>query len=312
LTLRQLEVFVAITREQSFTLAARRIRLSQPTLSQHVQELEQELGKRLFLRSGRAVTLTDAGRAFQPYATRIVMMVGDARQAVAEVDGLTHGSLSIGASTTPGIYVLPGVVGEFHERYPGVDVKLRIANSRAIEDAVRANDVDLGVVGGHGLAPGEECLAAGLLDELVLIVPPNHPWAGRRTVAPSMLARQRLLAREEGSATQGVAQRALQRANVPFTVAMELDHPEAVKQAVMAGLGVAFMSVHAIRGEVESGRLRAIRVQGVRIQRHFHVIHHEARTLNAGARAFLQSLERARLGRYGLHGKRGGSRPRLG
>ncbi len=292
MTLRQLEAVVAVARERSFSLAAKKIHLSQPTLSEHVRELEQELGKPLFVRRGRVVTLTDAGRVFEPYAARIIATVGDARQAVVEVEGLTRGSLVIGASTTPGVYVLPRIIGAFRERYPGIDVTLKIANSRVIEEGVRANDFDLGIVGGHGLGPGEECLAAGLVDELVLIVPPGHPWARRAVIEPTRLTTERILTREEGSATRQVMERALQRADVRFSVSMELGHPEAVKQAVMAGLGVAFMSTHAVRGELASGRLRKIRVRGLRIQRHFHVIHHEARTLSGSARAFMAMLAR--------------------
>ncbi|HXG01933.1 MAG TPA: LysR family transcriptional regulator [Candidatus Binatia bacterium] len=293
MTLRQLEVFMAVARERSFSAAARRIHLSQPTLSEHVRELERELGAALFSRRGRAVALTDAGRVFEPYAVRVLATVGDARQAVAEVDGLHRGSLAIGASTTPGIYVLPRVIGALRRRHPGIAVSLRIANSRVIEEGLRANEFDLGVVGGHGLAPGEECLTAGLLDELVLVMPSDHPWAGRRVIAPDRLNGQPLLMREEGSATRQVTERALQRANVRFTVAMELDHPEAIKEAVMAGLGLAFMSVHAVRRELAAGWLRTVRLRGLRIHRHFHVIHHEARTLGAGARVFLDLLDRA-------------------
>jgi DNA-binding transcriptional LysR family regulator len=306
MTLRQLEAFMAITRERSFSVAAKKIQLSQPTLSEHIHALEGELGRELFLRRGRTVTLTDAGRVFEPYAARVVATVGDARQAMTEVDGLARGSLLIGASTTPGVYVLPRVVGAFRECYPGIQVRLRIGNSRTIEEAVRANDFDLGVVGGHGLAPGERCLAAGLVDELVLIVAPEHPWARQSVIAAERLASQPMLTREEGSATRQVAERALQRADVRFTVAMELDHPEAIKQAVMAGLGIAFMSVHAVRGELATGRLRTLRVRGLRIERHFHVIHHEGRALSASARAFMEVLARERAPRPSRSaGKRG-------
>jgi DNA-binding transcriptional LysR family regulator len=150
------------------------------------------------------------------------------------------------------------------------------------------------VVGGHGLAPGEECLEAGLVDELVLIVSTKHRWARRREVAPGDLADEPLLVREEGSATRRVTERALEQAGVGWRASMELDHTEAIKQAVMAGLGVAFVSVHAVRGEVSSRRLAAVRLRGIRIQRHFHVIHSEARTLSAGAREFVAMLsERA-------------------
>jgi DNA-binding transcriptional LysR family regulator len=206
------------------------------------------------------------------------------------VAGLERGSLLVGASTTPGIYVLPRVVGDFWRRYPGIELRLRIANSRVIEERVRAGELDLGVVGGHVLGAGERCLAAGLLDELVLVVPPGHRWADRRQITPARLQEERFLLREDGSATRQVTERALQQAGIRLGTTMELDHPEAIKQAVMAGLGVAVVSRHAIRGEVATRRLVALRLRGLRIRRHFHVIHHEARELGPGAQAFLRLL----------------------
>src|SRR5215472_3396245 len=293
MTLRQLEVFLAVAREKSFSLAARKVHSSQPTLSEHISELEGELGKQLFFRRGRrrVVSVTEAGRIFEQFAERAVSAVEGARQALADLDGLAHGSLLIGASTTPGLYVLPAIVATFRAKYPGVDVKLHIANSQTIEGRVRERELDLGIVGGHALRPGEECLAAGMRDELVLIVPPGHAWARRRAIAPAALTDQPLLIREEGSATRSVTERALQQARVKFRVAMELDHTEAIKQGVMAGLGVAFVSVYAVRGEIATGRLRALRLRGVPMQRHFHVIHHEARRVTASARAFMELLD---------------------
>src|SRR2546425_12880277 len=132
-----------------------------------------------------------------------------------------------------------------------------------------------------------------MLDELVLVVPPRHVRAKRRDIAPKSLAAEPLLVREEGSATRSVTERVLQRAGVRFRVAMELDHTEAIKQGVMAGLGVAFLSIYAVRGEITTGRLRALRLRGIRVQRHFHVIHHEARRITASARAFMELLEQA-------------------
>jgi DNA-binding transcriptional LysR family regulator len=204
---------------------------------------------------------------------------------------------------------MPALMGAFERHYPGISVDLRIANSRVIEEQVRANELDLGVVGAHGLRAGEKCLAAKLLDELVLIVPPTHPWAGRRRLDPSRLAQERLLMREEGSATRQVTERALQRASLGIGRTLELGHTEAIKQAVMAGLGVAFVSIYAARGELETGRLTRVRLRGLRIQRHFHVIHNEARNLTARARAFVDALQR--FGRGAIDGRRalGGDRP---
>ena len=293
MTLRQLEVFLAVAREKSFSLAAKKVHSSQPTLSEHIGELERELGKHLFFRRGRRreVAVTEAGRVFAQFAERAISAVEGARQALADLDGLEHGSLLIGASTTPGLYVLPRVVAAFRTRYPGVDVKLQIANSQAIEGRVRERELDLGIVGGYAPRPGEECLTAGMPDELVLIVSPEHAWARRRDIPPQALVDQPVLMREAGSATREVTERALQRAHVKFQVAMELDHTEAIKQGVMAGLGVAFVSTYAVQGEIATGRLHALRLRGLRVQRHFHVIHHEARTVTASARAFMALLD---------------------
>ena len=296
-TLRQFEVFLAVAKAGSFRAAAEAMHLSQPALSQHVAEMERELGTRLFDRLGRKVALTEAGRVLEEHAHRLFASLASAREAVADLSGLKRGSLVLGASTTPGIYVLPGMIAAFQGKYPGVALSLRIGNSALIEEQIRGNELDLGVVGGHPLRLGEECVAAGLLDELVLIVPPSHPWARRREIQPSQLEGERLLVREEGSATRQVTERALQRAGGHIKASMELGHTEAIKQAVIAGLGIAFVSIHAIRGEVSVGRLRAVRLKGLRIQRHFHIIHNEARTLSTSARAFIELLKTARVDR---------------
>jgi DNA-binding transcriptional LysR family regulator len=156
---------------------------------------------------------------------------------------------------------------------------------------VRADELDLGVVGGHVLGPGERCVAAGLVDELVLIASPRHRWARGTLVRRRDLEKERLLVREPGSATRQVMERALQQAGIMPGDTMQLDHTEAIKQSVMAGLGVAFVSTYAVRGEVRARQLAIVRVRGLRIRRHFHVIHGERRALAASARAFLALLE---------------------
>lgn len=290
MTLRQFEVFLAVARAKSFRRAAEGLHLSQPALSQHVRELEADLGARLLDRVGRAVYLTDAGRVLEEHATRLFQTLTDARQAIADLQGLQGGTLTIGASTTPGIYVLPGVLGVFRQRYPGIDVTMRLGNSEQVESLVRAGELDLGLIGDHGSRPAEECLAASVADELVLVVGSTHAWARRRDIRREELASQPLLLREPGSATRQVTERALAGAGVSYRAGMVLEHTEAIKQGVLAGLGVAFLSVYAIQGERATGRLRALRVRGFRIVRHFHLIHHERRRLSAAARAFMELL----------------------
>jgi DNA-binding transcriptional LysR family regulator len=290
MTIRQLEVFLAIAHAQSFSRAAERIHLSQPTLSEHMKELEEELGVPLFIRHSRSVSLTEPGRVFEDYATRVVATLAAGRHAIAELDGLKRGSLVVGASTTPGTYVLPARIAKFRQQYPGITVALRIANSRAVEERVRDGEVDLAVIGGHVLGPSERCVAAGIVDELQLIVPPDYPVKAG-VLTPARLARERLLIREEGSATRQATERALRQAGVSFRPAMELDHTETIKRAVIAGLGVAFVSRYAVEDEVRSGRLRILNVQRMKVRRHFHVIHDERRPLSASARAFTAFLD---------------------
>jgi DNA-binding transcriptional LysR family regulator len=290
MTIRQLEVFLAIAHAQSFSRAAERIHLSQPTLSEHMKELEEELDVQLFVRHSRSVSLTEPGRVFEDYATRVVATLAAGKNAIAELDGLKRGSLVIGASTTPGTYVLPARIAKFREEYPGITIALQIGNSRSVEERVRDGDVDVAVIGGHVLGPSERCLAAGILDELQLIVPPDYP-VKNGVLSPERLARERLLIREEGSATRQATERALRQAGVALRPAMELDHTETIKRSVMAGLGVAFVSRYAVEDEIKSGRLRTLPVQRMKIQRHFHVIHDERRPLSASARAFTAFLE---------------------
>ena len=292
MTIRQLEVFLAVGQAKSFSRAAERIHLSQPTLSEHMRELEDELGVRLFVRHPRSVSLTEAGRVFGDYATRVVATLAAGRQALAELDGLQRGSLVVGASTTPGTYVMPALIARFRGAYPGITVALRIANSRIVEERVRDGEVDVAVIGGHILGPGERCVTAGIVDELQLIAARKHPIGA--TISRAKLAREPLLVREDGSATRHVTERALREAGITVRPAMELDHTETIKRAVLAGLGIAFVSRYAIDDEVRAKRLRVVAVEKLKIRRHFHVIHDERRPLSASARAFVGFLEKSR------------------
>jgi len=297
LTLRQLEILLAVTRMRSFRRAAEEMRLSQPALSQQIKELERELGTPVFDRLGRTIGLTQAGRILGAHAQRVFATLQGARDAIGELRGLRRGSLLLAGSSTPGIYLLPWLLGRFKRRYPAVDVILRIGNTREIEARVRDSEVDLGIVGGHLASATETCVEASLLDRLVLIVAPRHPWTASRTIGPERLQEECLLLREEGSATRRVTETALRKAGIEARTCLELGHTEAIKQGVRAGLGVAFVSQFAVRSEVASGQLRVVAVRGLAIERHFHVIRHDARSLAPAARAFLEMLHAADLTR---------------
>src|SRR2546428_1077728 len=201
--------------------AARACHISQPAVSEHLRGLEAHFGIRLVERHGQRVRPTAGARVVEPYARQALALLRTAEQAAGEVRGLRAGSLTIGASTTPGTYLLPAALGRFHAAYPGVTLRLGISDTREIERPVAVGQLELGVIGEAPLVPG---LAAEpwVKDELVLIVPRGHPFARRRDVTAHAIAGESYIAREEGSSTRGVAERYLARLGVTLTLAMEL------------------------------------------------------------------------------------------
>src|SRR6267378_6041060 len=238
LTLHRLELFLAVLDEGGVGRAAKACNISQPAVSEHLQGLGAYFGVRLFERRSRTVHPTAAAQLLEPYARQVVGLLQHAGQAAANLRGLRSGSLTIGASTTPGTYLVPAALGRFHASYPGITLRLEISDTREIERAVAVGQLELGVIGEAPLVPG---LAAEpwVKDELVLIVPRGHPFARRRSVRAPAIAAEPYIAREEGSSTRGVAERYLARLGVKLTPAMELGSTEAIREAVAAGLGVA-------------------------------------------------------------------------
>jgi len=250
----RLSVFSAVARHSSFSRAAEELHLSQPAVSKHIRLLEAELGVQLLHRRGAAaarhrVELTDAGRIVADYAQRVSVLTEEVRRVLGELEGLQRGYLRVGASTTPGLYLLPQALAHFQKKYPGIEATLTIANSADVTRRVMSAQVDLGFVGvptemtGLQVRPFAE-------DEIVLIVPPGHSLAQQHSFTPGLLAEDTLILREAGSGTQQIAQSHLSELGVKPRRVMELSGCEAVKRAVAAGLGVAFVSRHAIALEM--------------------------------------------------------------
>lgn len=288
LDLHKLRVFVAVAERQHFTRAAEELSISQPALTAHVRDLERHLGTPLFERAGRGVRLTDTGHLVLGYARRLLALAVELQEAVDDVQGLRAGELRIGASTTIGEYLLPATLGAFRLRYPAVKVSVEIANTGRIADQVRHGELHLGLVGEPLDDPDLES-EPFRDDELVLIVPPGHAWAGRE-IAAGDLNGAALVVRERGSATRDVAEASLARLGARPTIALELGGTEAVKGAVAAGLGVAFVSACAVLPELATGRLERATVAGLAIRRQFQVVQRRGRHLTAAERAFLLVL----------------------
>jgi LysR family transcriptional regulator, transcriptional activator of the cysJI operon len=288
---RDLRVFLSVSKHLNYTRAGEEINLSQPSVSVRIRQLETELRVKLFEQLGKKVVLTDAGQLLVPYANRVMAAVDDAHHAIDELQGLERGSLRIGASTTPGMYLVPQVVARFIRSHPRIDLHLRIKDTREVEDGVLSNEFDFGFVGGH-LAAGEVSAVPWLTDELLLVVSPTHRLAGKKTVKKQDLQRERFIVRESGSATRATIVSQLQQANFDLEAVIEMENPESIKKAVQSGLGIAFISKFAIATELTAKTLTAIRVRDLAINRELKIVQRKDKHLSRAALAFIEMARR--------------------
>jgi DNA-binding transcriptional LysR family regulator len=284
---RDLQVFLSVSKHLNYTRAGEEINLSQPSVSVRIHQLESELRVKLFEQLGKKVVLTDAGQLLVPYANRVIAAVDDAHHAVDELQGLERGSLRIGASTTPGMYLVPQVVARFKRSHPKIDIHLRIKDTREVEDGVLNNEFDFGFVGGH-LAAAEVSAHAWLTDELLLVVSPDHRLTNKKTVRKQDLEGESFIVRESGSATRATIVTQLQQANFELETVIEMENPESIKKAVQSGLGIAFISKFAIATELKAKTLTAIRVRNLTINRELKIVHRKDKHLSRAAVAFIE------------------------
>jgi len=282
----RLTVFRAVARHQSFSRAADDLHLSQPAVSKHIRLLEAEWGARLFHRLGNRVELTDAGRILADYAERMAVLTEEARRVLTEMAGLQRGYLRLGASTTPGLYLLPEVLARFQGRYPGVEATLAIFNSAAVVRRVLTAEFDLGFVGAPAEAPGLQ-VRPFAEDEIVLIVPPGHALARSSGLAPELFAGATLLLREVGSGTRQLIEAHLAQLGIQPRRVMELPGCEAVKRGVAAGLGVSFVSRRSVTLEVAHNLVCAPEIPALRFSRHLYALTRKDARPTAASLAFL-------------------------
>ena len=284
---RDLQIFVSVAKHLNYTRAGEEVHLSQPSVSVRIKQLELELGVKLFEQLGKKVALTEAGQLLIPYAHRILTAVEDAAHAIKDLQGLQRGSLRIGASTTPGMYIIPRTIARFKERYPEIDVQLGIRDTREIETGVVKNEFDFGFVGGH-LAGDEIDVLPWLIDELVLIVPPTHRFARKQTAKRDELVKERFIGRESGSATRAALARYLQDWDLQLQTIMEMENPESLKKAVQSGLGIAFISKFAVESELKAKTLETVQIPKLTINRELKIVHRKDKHLSRAARAFIE------------------------
>ena len=286
-----LRTFHAVATERSFTLAGRKLDLSQPAVSAQIRALERQFGGRLFEVRKRRVYLTAEGEALLPYVERVLALLREAEDAVAATQGLERGYLAFGASTTIGNYLLPPVLARFTEAHPGLRVDVAVDTSAGVAERVLADELPFGLVEAPATDPGLEVRAIGT-DEMILIAPPNHPWVRGGPIAVEELRHARLVRREAGSGTHALVEQALGREGVAMPVAAVLGSTEALKEAVLAGLGVAWVPRLAVARELRARDLAAVAVRDFTIPRTLSLVIARGRSLSPAGHAFVTLIER--------------------
>lgn len=285
-----LKTFLAVRRHESYTEAAREEFLTQPAVSRRIRQLETELGVKLFEQLGKALHLTDAGRVLAAEAEKLLGSIERSAEAVRAVRSVEHGSLRIGASTTPGFYLLPPIVGRFHRRFPGVEIGYAIDNSLRIEERILGNELDLGFVGAH-LSHEDLRIEPVAEDEIVCFAHGKHPLARVRRVEPRDLRGQLWVVREQGSATRRLVESWLGKRGVRIERAIELGCPEAVKALVGSGVGISAISVNGLRDA--RSRLVRLPVEGMRLRRPVYLVRHMDKHVSPVMEAFLADAKAA-------------------
>jgi DNA-binding transcriptional LysR family regulator len=292
--LRQLEVFCKVLELESFSKAANAVFLAQASVSERIATLEGTVGTRLFDRMGRRVVPTAAGKLLYKHACLLLEMKKAACNEMRDFLGIKKGEIHIGGSTIPGEYILPKVIGRFHEKYPLITVKLAIADTHEIENRVFKGELELGVIGSkssHADFMNRELWE----DELVLAVSGEHKWASRKEIELKNLSKEPFILRETGSGTLKIIKEYFKMSGSgnmdSLNVVARFGSSTAVKEGIKSGLGVSILSSRALETELKSGILKALKVKGLFMSRKFYLIRDKRRNISPLCQAMFDFLK---------------------
>ncbi|BCG47113.1 Transcriptional regulator, LysR family [Citrifermentans bremense] len=292
MNLKQLEVFIKVAESGSFSKGAEAAFITQSTVSQHISALESEFGLKLLDRTGKGALPTEGGKILLERARKLVEYAREIPVALARFKGIEEAELTIAGSSIPGEYMIPAALPLLISRFPGVTIVLLQGDSRDVLGKLLAEEIEFGVVGGRF---EEESLVFTPLaqDELVLIAPAGHRWARMSGITKEELLAESFVLRETGSGTGRAVSKALRQAGIDpaiLKVAVHLGSNEAVKRAVMAGIGVSYVSALSVQRELEQGALIQVPVADVEIKREFFLVERRGRELSPAAVAFKEIM----------------------
>lgn len=288
LTLQQLKLFESVVRNSSFTRAAEEMHLTQPAVSIQIKRLEGQAGVALLEQMGKKIFPTAAGKAVYETAQAVLGQLGDLKDEIESLKGEIRGPLQISVVTT-GKYFMPHLLGHFLQKYPSVEPKLKFTNRARVVERLMENLDDFVVM---GQIPDDGRLVSYPFLENILgfAAPSEHPFAGRKDLQLEEVIQERFIGREVGSGTRLALDRLLEKKGLQAEPYMELGSSEAIKQAVVAGLGIAVLSLHSLRLEQAAGKLVVLDVEGFPIKRRWYAVHLKGKRLSLVARTFLDFI----------------------
>ena len=284
-----LKIFVTVVEHKNFSRAAEELYLSHPDVSLQIQSLEDEVGIKLVNSSSNHWELTQAGEIYYGYAKQILLLKDKAKQEIKQLSNVVCGDLKVGASYTIGEYILPFVVAEFAAQYPKVEIETSIANTEEIIQAVRTHHLDIALVEGEVTYSDLE-IHPIMEDEIILVVPNQHPLARLPIATSEHLQDQVWILRESGSGTRAFSDKLFKEWGIKVRKSYIFGSGQAVKQAVTAGLGIALVSRWIVRKELNAKELKLIRIKGKRLTRSFYLIGPKHQTTSEAIEVFTEQL----------------------
>ena len=287
-TLKQMQTFIEVARQRSVSKAAERLFVTQPAVSMQIRQLEDAFGLPLIEPMGRNIRLTHAGEAFLTYASAAMGQLKDLEALMAEHVGMKQGRIDLAVVSTAK-YFIPMLLVRFGRQFPGIHIQLRIDNRENILGLMARNEADLVVM---GRAPGTmDCEAiAFATNPLAIVGPPDHALVRRKNLPFSALGEHRFVVREQGSGTRAAMERLFAEHQTAMDVVMEMPSNETIKQAVMAGMGLSFLSMRTVRHELASGHIALVDIEGMPMVGNWYITHLRHKKLSPAARAFKEFL----------------------
>jgi DNA-binding transcriptional LysR family regulator len=286
----QLEIFLCIAEEKSFSRAAEKMLRTQPALSIAIKRLEEELGEPLFDRSSKSGTLTEAGKILHSYAQRMINLRDEAKESISELGGMFRGRLSIGANESTSLYLLPGLLLEYRQRHPNIKIEVYRNVSEKIPAEVLERNLDFGFLSYDPVHPALQSIEVHR-DELVLVVPPRHRLVNRTQVTFKELSDEQFVAHNVKTPARTRIFELFAQHRTPLNICIELATLETIKEFVALNVGIAILPRLAVRDEIESGKLVEVPVKGMKIEKVLRIVYRREHSLSHAAKSFLEIVK---------------------